>query len=524
MGADRFEVEVRDSVSLERLYPPLRMDSVARCSDFSQDGKALAVGSDDGSAYVWDLETGQALHPRLHHTGWVKSVHFSPDGRRLLTSSDDGTAKVWSLARESESAAMTLPASLGVNRFWDTVPRGRTPGPIPITLKDGAVHLVDPERLMELASLQPQEPGARLHVWSGGLTGRFWAIAEGKGKDLDDGPEAIDLWEQRSNGVNCLRLPHPKGVAFMTFAADDSRLVTFCRDWSVRVWRTSDGQLESAHPVPKNYYYGNVTHSQGGSYWFRPDGGAMLLYLDLKDERKPGEPPSFHEQLFDPFKGEWIGTPYNPYLWAGGNINKMGFSPDGSRLAIVTTGQSGHVFDLRLGGQESVHFKHGGDLLDLDWSPDGKRLLTAGLAPEVKVWDAATGAMVGAPLRIGTKPARAGLWSADGRFIVTRSDEQFARVWDAATTEAVTPLLRHTNDIRWVCITPNNRLITASDPNLLRAWDLKPTTLPVDVIADYAKLLSGRRLSPSGALLPLRALELADLASSLRTKAPELFK
>ncbi len=522
VGADRHEIDVRDSASLERIYPPLKMGSVAWCLDFSPDGKTLAAGSDDCAAYVWNLETGEVLHPRFRHTSWVQSVHFSPDGKRLLTSGDDGTAKVWSLARESESAALTLPANFGATRFWDTIPRGRTPGAIPVNIKDGSFHLVDPDRLVEVASLKPQEPGAGLHVWSAGSTGHFWAVAEGKGETLDDASEAIDLWEQRSKGFNCLRLPHPKGVAFMTFAADDSRLVTFCRDWLVRVWRTSDGELQSTHPVPKNYYYGNVTVSQGGSYWFRPDGGAMLLYLDLKDEGKPGDPPSLHEQLFDPFKSRWIGTPFNPYQW--GNINKMGFSPDGSRLAVVTTGQSGHIFDLRDGGQPSVHFKHGGNLLDLDWSPDGKRLLTVGFSPDVKLWDTTSGEMLLSPMRIGKQRALGGRWSADGRFIVTHSDDNMARVWDASTAEAVTPVFQHSGEIRWACVTPDSRLITASEPNLLRAWDLKPTALAPDVLVDYARLLSGRRLNASGALIPLKSDELERLYRSLRACAPQVFE
>jgi WD40 repeat protein len=133
--------------------------------------------------------------------------------------------------------------------------------------------------------------------------------------------------------------------------------------------------------------------------------------------------------------------------------------------------------------------------------------------------------MFGSPV-VGDMSAR---WSADGRFIVTRGDHENGenkrtRVWDASTTEPVTPFLPHSGYIRWVCITPGNRLITASEPNLLRAWDLKPTPLPVDVIADYAKLLSGRRLNAGGVLLPIPAKELVALNQSLHARAPQLFE
>jgi hypothetical protein len=97
-------------------------------------------------------------------------------------------------------------------------------------------------------------------------------------------------------------------------------------------------------------------------------------------------------------------------------------------------------------------------------------------------------------------------------------------VWDAATTEAVTPQLSHPGYIRFACVTADNRLITGSDPNLLRAWELKPTLLSLDAIADYAKLASGRRLSTSGVLLPVDRGKLEALHRSLRARAPELFE
>jgi WD40 repeat protein len=180
--------------------------------------------------------------------------------------------------------------------------------------------------------------------------------------------------------------------------------------------------------------------------------------------------------------------------------------------------QKGTIVDLKTGKLSVPQFKHGGSLFNLDWSPDGKRLLTVGFG--VKVWDTSTGEMLGAPM-VGDRFAR---WSADGRFIATMTEDNRARVWDAATTEPVTPFLPHSDYIAWVCITPNNRLITSSSTNLLRAWDLKPTTLAPDVLADYAKLLSGRRLNAAGVLLPIPAKELAELAQSLRARAPQLFE
>jgi WD40 repeat protein len=116
------------------------------------------------------------------------------------------------------------------------------------------------------------------------------------------------------------------------------------------------------------------------------------------------------------------------------------------------------------------------------------------------------------------------MWSLDGRFLVARSDENVVRVWDAATGEAVTPLLKHESHIRLAHLVANNRLITVSLPNLLRAWDLTETSLPADVIMDYAKVVSGRRLTRAAITQPLEPTELAGLWLSVRARALVLFQ
>jgi hypothetical protein len=113
-------------------------------------------------------------------------------------------------------------------------------------------------------------------------------------------------------------------------------------------------------------------------------------------------------------------------------------------------------------------------------------------------------------------------WSVDGRFITFAAHSQAVRVYDANTAEAVTPLIWSEGYVRLAAIV-GNRLITLSDPNVLQAWDLKATQLPVEIISDYARLLSGHRLNANGVSIALKPREQAALLQSLRLRAPELF-
>ncbi|MEL7357351.1 MAG: caspase family protein [Cyanobacteria bacterium J06560_6] len=60
---------------------------------FSQSGDRVLTASADGSAIVWDVDTGRAI-TGLNHSAEVLAASFSPDGRLIATASKDGTAKV----------------------------------------------------------------------------------------------------------------------------------------------------------------------------------------------------------------------------------------------------------------------------------------------------------------------------------------------------------------------------------------------------------------------------------------------
>ena len=479
---------------------------VVRCWAFSPDGRMLALGTDVGYVSIWSTETWDLLFPPFRHTGWVESVNLSSDGQQLLTTSDDGTAKLWALRQDTEAARLPLSANLDSNvPAGNQRPRGRTPGPIPVKLADEALHLIDPQQLTELDVLRVQGTNATFVNWWGGPSGRCWAMVERpKGATSKD---TVVLWSREGPGWRRQAHPNASCVLQMAFNADESRLFALSCDGKVRVWRTSDGGLERSIAVPEFEWYVQPLVLPEA---FRPDCGALLHVSGQTIE-------DVQLQLFDLATGKLAGKPFALAKLVG-QLNRMRFSPDGTRLAVVGENQTGIIIDLQTGDLAVPPFKHGGSLFDLDWSPDGKQVLTAGYG--VKVWDASSGEMVGAPME-GLGSAH---WSADGRFIATRGDDNRVRVYDASTREPVTPRLPHSGYIRWVCITPSNRLISASDPNVLRAWDLKPTSLAADVIADYAKVLSGRRLNAGGVQLPLKSAELEQLYRSVRARAPQLFE
>ena len=81
----------------------------------SPDGRQVVTGSEDTTAAVWDLDTGQRLHELAGHRGSVYAVAVSPDGRQVVTGSADQSVAVWDLRTRQPLTRVSLDGSV---RCW----------------------------------------------------------------------------------------------------------------------------------------------------------------------------------------------------------------------------------------------------------------------------------------------------------------------------------------------------------------------------------------------------------------------
>ncbi|MGI8905110.1 MAG: WD40 repeat domain-containing serine/threonine-protein kinase [Candidatus Sumerlaeaceae bacterium] len=65
---------------------------------FSPDERYLASASNDGSARIWDVNSGRELQRIGAHNSSVRRICWSPDGKRLATAAADHTAVLWDAA------------------------------------------------------------------------------------------------------------------------------------------------------------------------------------------------------------------------------------------------------------------------------------------------------------------------------------------------------------------------------------------------------------------------------------------
>lgn len=150
------------------------------------------------------------------------------------------------------------------------------------------------------------------------------------------------------------------------------------------------------------------------------------------------------------------------------------FNPAGSRLF---TGDPAQLWNPATGKPVGARLKLGeGALSAAAFSPDGRTLATAtGIAAggvargDVRLWDAATGAMRGSPLSHASVQAIA--FSPNGRLVAT-GGWKGTRLWDATSGKAIGRPLEQDARIYALAFRPDGETLLAGG-NGPRLWDVK---------------------------------------------------
>ena len=105
------------------------------------------------------------------------------------------------------------------------------------------------------------------------------------------------------------------------------------------------------------------------------------------------------------------------------------------------------------------------------YSPDGKRILSWSADSTLRLWDAATGAAIGEPLRNEAHFFGA-LYSPDGTRVLSWSNDGSLWFWDAETGAAIGKPLRHEGSVNGAVYSPDGkRILSWSNDRTLRFWD-----------------------------------------------------
>ncbi len=88
------------------------------CMSRSPNKKYLVTGSDDATARIWDIKTGELVYT-LEHEDALTAVDWNPQGRVIVTSSRNGVVTLWDVST-GEAARLVAHTSPVHYVEWDT--------------------------------------------------------------------------------------------------------------------------------------------------------------------------------------------------------------------------------------------------------------------------------------------------------------------------------------------------------------------------------------------------------------------
>jgi WD40 repeat protein len=466
---------------------------VVREATFSPDGRRVLTVSKDKNALLWDVQTGQIL-ARFHHENDVLHGSFSPDGTRVLTASSDKTARLWNSA--TGAAIWTLPHSTN-----PASARFSADGRYVVT-SDGPV-----------ARVWESQTGKSIAVLQG-HTG--WLIDARFSPDdrcivtasYDDTAQVWDVATGRS--IAKLR-GHLSDVTRATFSADGKWILTASADSTARVWGVKPAkmlaelyatELANASLSPNAQRVLTTSTDKTVGLWDVTT-GKLLFELDW-------QPDSIPIAKFST-DGKRIFTASGPLVWiwdgdTGRRVAELrhadtvtiNISRDGRWVATTSDNKTIHVWDTSSGARVA-EMPHSDVVNWVEFSPDGKSLVSAS-GEAARIWDAKTGGLI-AELRGHQGQVTMARFSPDGKRIVTVGTDWLARIWDAASGQSIADLRGHKNYILSVEFSPDSaRLVTASKDKTACIWETASGESLVKLVGHWNTVVSAR-FSPDSKLV-----------------------
>jgi WD40 repeat protein/serine/threonine protein kinase len=525
-------------------------------ASFSPDGRQVLVGTDDGSAQLWETATGKPIGMPVKLRGWVPFARFRSDGRLAVTAAftpgAGGSFQIIDTSTGRTVLSPAVPLLAQIVSAW-FLPDSRT---LLVLTSDGDGLRFD----YQIKRFVPQAFAfaSRLGRISVSPNGKTAVAPAPDGKTvLASYGKVAQLWDATTGEPRGAPLAHDQLIAAVAFSPDGRTVATVCFDSKVRLWSVATGKLVGA-PLE----HAELVHAVA----FSPDGQAVLTGSQDRTARlwdattgKPLTAPLEHQgavhavafspdgrtvltggnnnmaRLWDAASGQAIATP----LEHGREVRAVAFSPDGraaltgsydgtTRLwdiagavaSVPPLQHEGPVYAVAFNGDGALAATGGQDgarlwktatwepigalietrgapgVLSLVFSPDGKTLLTHTLGA-VQLWEVATGTEVGPALesQTGFRPAA---FSSSGHAILTVAMDGTAHLEDPATRRIVLAKLAHQSAITGVAYSPDRRMVlTVSADKTARLWDVATGNL-LRAFVDHAAVIEAVAFSPSG--------------------------
>ncbi|KIM27015.1 hypothetical protein M408DRAFT_176573, partial [Serendipita vermifera MAFF 305830] len=202
-------------------------------------------------------------------------------------------------------------------------------------------------------------------------------------------------------------------------------------------------------------------------------------------------------------EGRMTKWPGSSNLWKGhtDTVTDIAYSPDGLNVVSCSRDKTVRIWDAATGAPVGEPLKgHTKMVTAVTYSLDGRKIFSGSLDTTIRIWDAATGTPIGEPLTRHIDGVTSIAHSPDGRNIASSSWDKTVQIWDAAIGAPVgDPLKGHTSGVRSVAYSPNGlNIVSGSFDDTIRIWDVTTGSLIGEPLKGHTRVVETVGYSSDG--------------------------
>ena len=274
------------------------------------DGRRAVTGSKDGTAKVWDLESGEQQGTIMDHKNEITGLTVTRDGTKVISSDDDGGIKVWDVESHELVEEWCYPETYPIVAI---LPDDRL-----IAVGDQAVGIYTMDGRQVKHSI-----GVDNVVWSMSFSADGDKLACG----TDDDIRVYDI-----NSGTLILGPlqgHQDCIRDVQWSRDGNRLFSGSDDMSIRCWNSDTGE-QIGHPwTGHTHTIRALSPSPNGSMLASASWDKTVRFWDAT-----------------------TGNPVRQHLQHDKQVDAVRFSP--SSESVATAGWDGKIYLWRVPWLNSI--------------------------------------------------------------------------------------------------------------------------------------------------------------------------
>lgn len=404
-----------------------RVKAVSRCSAsisghgqpilaaaFSPESSGrMVTGSGDGTARIWDCDTGTPAHTLKGHTSWVLAVSWAPSGGMIATGSMDNTVRLWD-AKTGKPLGNPLKGHSKwiMSLAWEPFHLAEEGRPrLASASKDSTVRIWDVVG-RRIESVLTGHKGSVTCVRWGGV-GKIYTSSHDKTiKVWDASGVCLQTLSSHTHRVNHLALStdfvlrtayhdpqsSPKTTASLSAEEKKSlakkrfekaatvnnkiteRLVSASDDFTMFLWDPDNSNKPVARMLGHQKEVNHVTFSPDGAYIASASFDNHVKLWNARDGKYVL--PIYFAMLHDTDCHRFISSLRGHV----GAVYQCCFSADSRLLVSSSKDTTLKVWDVRTGKLAMDLPGHLDEVYAVDWSPDGERVGSGGKDKAVRIW------------------------------------------------------------------------------------------------------------------------------------------